>query len=199
MLNDFFTQINILNTQQINAVLPLFQEKKFKKNEYLIREGERSNEIYFILKGCVRSYYLNEKGDEINYCILFPSQFTTAYSSFISGQKSIENIQALQDLEVAAISKKDLEKLEANDPIWTAFLKMMAEQAYIDLENRFFQIQRVDAQTRYLDLLKNHAIYLQEVPANHLASFLGISTRHLSRIKKQLKETNVLSEAVLKA
>lgn len=66
------------------------------------------------------------------------------------------------------------------------FLKMIAEQEYLELEKRFFQMQRDSAAKRYASLLYNQPNYIQEIPLQYLASYLGITQRHLSRIRKEI-------------
>ena len=69
---------------------------------------------------------------------------------------------------------------------WIKFLKIVAEQQYIELEKRIFQLQKNNAFERYSDLLKNHPEYLQNIPLQYLASYLGITQRHLSRIRREI-------------
>lgn len=66
------------------------------------------------------------------------------------------------------------------------FLKLIAEQQYLELENRVFQLQKETALQRYTSLLNNHPEFVQEIPLQYLASYLGITQRHLSRIRKQI-------------
>jgi CRP-like cAMP-binding protein len=62
----------------------------------------------------------------------------------------------------------------------------MAEQEYLKLEKRVFMLQKEKAERKYQDLLENHPDYLKHIPLNYLASYLGITQRHLSRIRKEI-------------
>jgi CRP-like cAMP-binding protein len=186
ILHEYFENFGIFTEEEIQAALPLFKEKSLKKSEAFISEGERCTEVGFILSGTCRSFYLSGAGEEITYCFRFPGEFVTAYSSFITGQGSLENMQALTKTELLVISKADVEMLAEKFTGWLKFLKIIAEQQYIELEKRIFQLQRVNAKQRYDDLLKNHPQYVQHIPLQHIASYLGITQRHLSRIRKEL-------------
>lgn len=186
ILRNYFENFGIFTEEEIQAALPLFIEKSLKKSEAFVSEGERCTEVGFILSGTCRSFYLSGAGEEITYCFRFPGEFVTAYSSFITGQGSLENMQALTKTELLVISKADVEMLADKFTGWLKFLKIIAEQQYIELEKRIFQLQRVHAKQRYDDLLKNHPEYVQHIPLQHIASYLGITQRHLSRIRKEL-------------
>ena len=87
---------------------------------------------------------------------------------------------------VLIITKNTIDDLVIENPNWIKFLKIVAEQQYIELEKRIFQLQKNNAFERYSDLLKNHPEYLQNIPLQYLASYLGITQRHLSRIRREI-------------
>lgn len=185
-LKTYFESLDLLTADEIDAALPLFRMKTLNKSELFIAEGERCTEVGFILSGYCRSFYLSVEGEEVTYCFRFPGEFLAAYSSFITGQGSQENMQAITATELLVISQADVEMLAANYTNWLRFLKFVAEQQYIELEKRVFQLQRANAKWRYDDLLKHHPEYVRHLPLQYLASYLGITQRHLSRIRKEL-------------
>lgn len=185
-LRHFLQSFNILTDIEIDDFLHLLTYKIFKKGEYFIKEGETCKQVAFVLTGSLRSYYTSDKGDEVTYCITFPNNLMTAYSSFVTSQPTMENIQAITKTELLIIPKDKFEKLVQQKPNWVYFLKTIAEQQYIELEKRIFQLQKSDATKRYTDLMKNHPEYVQKIPLQYLASYLGISQRHLSRIRKEI-------------
>lgn len=76
--------------------------------------------------------------------------------------------------------------LEDYYPNWIKFFKNVAELEYVNLEKRLFLLQRESAEKRYQDLLENQPEYLKLIPLHYLASYLGVTQRHLSRIRKNL-------------
>lgn len=185
-LQHYFEAFGIFSEEEIRSALDLFSVKLLKKSELFVSQGQSCTEIGFITSGICRSFYLSEKGEEITYCFRFPGEFMVAYSSFITGQGSLEDLQALSPAELLVISKSDVDRLAATSPAWMQFLKITAEQQFIELEKRIFQLQRVNARTRYEELLKNQPEYVQQIPLHYLASYLGITQRHLSRIRKEI-------------
>jgi CRP-like cAMP-binding protein len=185
-MKDFLKTFQLLTDDEIERCMQLATSRSLEKGAYFISEGKICNEVAFVRSGIFRSYHTSEAGDELTYCILFPGQFITAYSSFISGKKTAENIQAITPAELLILPKHVIEQLVDTSNNWLRFMKVMAEQQYMELENRVFQLQRDTARQRYLDLLQHYPQYVREIPLQYLASYLGISQRHLSRLRKEI-------------
>lgn len=184
-LKSFLAQFNLFTEAEIDEAILLFSGRSLKKGDYFVREGEKCSEVAFIETGVFRSYYLPLNGNEMTYCFRFPGDMMAAYSSFITGKGSVEYIQALSDGELLIIPKEKIERLLAKSS-WIHFLKIMAEQQYLELEGRIFQLQKDSALERYENLLEHQPEYIRQIPLQYLASYLGITQRHLSRIRKQL-------------
>ena len=185
-MKDFLQSFNILSQTEIEEVMKLASFKTLKKNDFFIKENKVCKEVAFVASGIFRSFYYSSFSEEITYCFTFPNSFVTAYSSLITQERTVENIQALTDAELLVISKDDLDILEKTSTNWLKFLKVMAEREYINLEKRIFLLQKEKAEKRYKDLLDNKPEYLKLIPLNYLASYLGITQRHLSRIRKEV-------------
>lgn len=185
-MRDFLKTFNLLTNAEIDEMYSLASLRSVEKGACFISEGKVCNEVAFVKKGIFRSFHTSETGEEITYCIIFPGHFMTAYSSFISGKGTPENIQAVTPAELLVLPKHEIERLADKSTNWLRFLKAMAEQQYVDLENRVFQLQRDKAAQRYQDLLQHYPQYLREIPLQYLASYLGITQRHLSRLRKEI-------------
>ncbi|WP_426479953.1 Crp/Fnr family transcriptional regulator [Chryseobacterium sp. CBSDS_008] len=186
MIQDYFRSFNLFSENEIEAFLPLFEIRKLNKNDYFVQEGERCREVAFINSGIFRSFYTSGDGKDMTYCFRFPNHMIAAYSSFISECPSKESMQAITNAELIILQKEAVDGLVQNSLNWTKFLRIIAEQEYLELETRFFQLQRDSAAQRYETLLKNHPDYIQNIPLQYLASYLGITQRHLSRIRKEI-------------
>ncbi|PIF46708.1 CRP-like cAMP-binding protein [Chryseobacterium sp. 52] len=186
MIENYLRSFNIFSENDIEDFLQLFETRKVQKNDFFVQEGEKCREIAFIVSGIFRSYYISDEGKDMTYCFRFPNQLMAGYSSFISDTPSMENMQAITDADLMVFKKDALDGLVKDDLNWTKFLKMIAEQEYLELEKRFFQLQRDSAARRYEALLGNQPYYVQKIPLQYLASYLGITQRHLSRIRKEI-------------
>lgn len=186
MIIAYLESTGILSPAEIKQVLPFHRERSLKKNDFFVREGEYCREVAFVNSGIFRSFYTSDEGEETTYCFRFPGEFVAAYSAFITGEPSQENMQAISAATLTVIRKEDLDRLSAENPAWLRLMKTMAEQEFIGLEKRVFQLQRMQAAERYRMLLEYQPEYVQNIPLQYLASYLGISQRHLSRIRKDL-------------
>ncbi|MNL58771.1 hypothetical protein D3C87_1824370 [compost metagenome] len=110
----------------------------------------------------------------------------SAFSSFISHKPTEENIQAIADTELLVLNKSDLLFLYENSSAWQNVGRFLTELQYVDLEKRIVSFQKDTAKQRYEKLLSNHSKYIKFIPLKYLASYLGITPRHLSRLRKEI-------------
>ncbi|MDN3620182.1 Crp/Fnr family transcriptional regulator [Polaribacter undariae] len=185
-MRNYLQTFNILTDNEIDLFESKVQNIKLKKGGFFIKENRISKEVAFVVSGLFRSFYYSSSEEEVTYCFTFSNSFVSAYSSFLSQTKTIENIQALTDIELLTISREDILMLEKSSTNWLKFFKLITEQEYIKMEKRVLLLQKESAEKKYTDLLINHPEYLQVIPLNFLASYLGITQRHLSRIRKTI-------------
>lgn len=186
MLQDYLSSFNLLSSAEIAAAIQHCEARILREKDYFTRENNSCREIAFIVSGIFRSYYTAESGKDITYCFRFPGNFLASYTAFITGRPASENLQALSPSELLVFPKDLLDQLSASSHNWTRLLKTIAEQEYMELEQRFFQLQRDTAAQRYSNLMHHHPDYIMQIPLQHLASYLGITQRHLSRIRAQI-------------
>jgi len=179
-----FQSIQNISQTELNQLEDLITLRKLNKGELLLKENEVCNEIVFIKKGLLRSYFYNHQGDEITNCFAFENEFMASFSSFITQDIAEENIQALADTEFQVLSRESLEQLYQSNIRWQEIGRKLTEMEYVTLQKRMISFQKLSATQRYEELYKNHQKYLQLIPLQYLASYLGITPRHLSRIRK---------------
>jgi CRP-like cAMP-binding protein len=158
--------------------------KKVSKGHYLLRAGQRCNDLYFVDKGLLRGYYLD--GDkEITNWLAIDGEFATSAYSFITRVPSVESIEALEQCELTQIPYDDLQRLYLDFPETERIGRILTENYYIKLEGRLLGAQFKTARERYDQLLETNAQLVQRAPLGYIASYLGISQETLSRIRAQ--------------
>lgn len=185
-LTTYFESFNLFSQDELTDLYSLFKPKYLQKLDFFAHEGQSCSEIAFIESGIIRSFYTTKSGEEHTYCFRFPNDLVAAYSAFITGEKSSESLQAISPCRLLVIQKSSLEQLFKSNVHWIQFLKEIAESNYLELEQRVFSLQKQSAIERYETLLKHQSSYVQTIPLHYLASYLGITQRHLSRIRKEL-------------
>lgn len=171
---------------ELDLIVSKFTPKTYKPKEFILTEGKIASEITFIISGLVRSYFMRD-GNEVTTYLASDHGFISAYSSFITQKRSIENIQCIEDTETLSISHAEMETLYVELPKWQVIGRILAEHNYICMADRLMRLQSVPAKEKYLEFLSTSSEkIIQRTPLIHIASFLGIAPESLSRIRKNI-------------
>lgn len=162
-----------------------FSEIVLVKNDFLVTHGNRCRHLYFLQQGALRGYYTLE-GKEITHWFGFENDFVTSFHSFITGQPAVESIQLLQGSILWNISREKLNELLDRFPEIERLVRIIYENYYIRLEERFINSQFKSASERYQNLLEQAPHIVERVPLGYIASYLGISQETLSRIRSRI-------------
>ena len=183
---DYLKSFELFSKEEIDAFLSLGTYESMPKDSYFFEEGNICTKVAFITSGIFRHFYRLNDGEPITYCFSLTNNFVAPYSSFISEKRSSENIQAITNAHLFVIPKLKMDKLINENRSWLMFSKKIAEKQYIKREKRIFVLQKERAINKYKALVDNTPEYVQHIPLGYLASYLGISQRHLSRMRKEL-------------
>lgn len=154
-----------------------------KKHKLLI-ESEKSDRIYFIVKGAIRIFYLNREGIETNTWFLFENELAISVYSFFASQPSLEYIETLEDSTLITLTKSKLDWLYQTFVEFNIIGRKLTEYYYIRNEAQANGLRMLSAKERYQLLLRAQPQLFQRVSLGHIASYLGISAETLSRIRK---------------
>jgi len=180
-----YIQSNVpVGADQLDNIVNLFKPKSVKRNAVLLSEGEVCKELYFVNKGCIRTYYINGQGKERTRYIAFNGIVVTSLASFITQKPSLEFVDALEDSELLCISRYNFYQLVDESVEWANFYRKLLEHAYSYQNKRIENLVMLTAKERYDDILKNHPEHIRRLPNHILASYLDMSQETLSRLKK---------------
>lgn len=169
------------------SIASAFTFKKVKAKSELVSYDKRTDELFFLVKGCVRKYYVKD-GEQLTIYIMTENNFIAAFDSFMTGSKSTETIECLEPCEVLIINKKDLENLYQQIPLMNEFIRKILEQTLIQFQQSLTSFIKDKPEERYEKLLRDNPVILQRVPQHMLATYLGITATSLSRIRKRILE-----------
>ncbi len=168
------------------AMQEVLTVKQIKKGGYLIKEGQVCNHVSFINRGLVRLFY-NSNGKDISVGFLPENNYVSEYESFLTRLPATQNIDALTDTEVIDLSYDNMQPLYKHYPVFQEFGRKMAEALFIMLNQRNTALLVLSPEQRYCHMVIETNLH-QIVPQYMLASFIGITPEHLSRIRKKLAE-----------
>jgi len=168
---------------EMKIFVSLFSKRHFKKNEYLAIEGEYSSKLAFISAGVLRAFYRNKEGNEYNKTFFTDNNFVGAYSSLISGQKNLINIQCLTNCVIQVADFNKIAALYNDYPKIERLARILAENKFSIKEKREIELVTLDATERYIIFQSEHPNLENLIPQYHIASYLGVTPTQLSRIR----------------
>ena len=155
----------------------------FNKKHILIRENQRHDYAYFLIKGAVRSYYLKE-GVEINTWFAFENEIVGSLQNF-KDLHSRETLELLENSTLIAIKLSALKPLIYTNIEISNFVMAVIEEYALFLELKIANYQLTNSSTRYEALLAHEPNVLKRVPLTYIASYLGITRETLSRLRSK--------------
>ncbi len=164
------------------AIRESFKIRDYKKDDLLLREGDTCRNLFFIMEGTIRTFYLHD-GKEITTWIYPDGFFTTAWSSFLLGKKSFESVQALERTRVAYVSKHSWEHLFDEHQSIERFGRFLAEEQLTAIDEYAKGYYLLSAKEKYNNLLAFFPDIVQRANLGYIASMLGISQETLSRVR----------------
>ena len=161
-----------------------FSEREIGSRTILLHEGEISNHVFLIKKGCLRQWF-NKDGKDITFQFFFENQPVASIDSFINNQPSLFSIESIEPSVILTISKNDFQELLLSFPELKEGFQDLLFQRFRNYARLFLSRIKDTPQERYEDLSKNHPEIIKRVPQHYIASFLGITSVSYSRIKNR--------------
>lgn len=184
ILFDFISKYISLSEDEKNAIVAMDTFSTLKKGTILLKEGQRSNEGYFVLQGCIRTYYVIN-GEEKTTAFYTEMEGITP-NCVLSKEPSKYFISCVED-SIITVSNPDMEA-EAFEkfPRFETLCRVLSEQLLAKEQSSFDDFKTSSPEQRYLNLLQNRPNLLQRVPQHQLASYLGMTPQSLSRLRTRI-------------
>lgn len=183
ILRKEFEKMVKLSEEEWTTIRGCLKERQFKKGENLCNQGQTERYLSFIESGICRGYY-SKDGVEISMEFMFPSEFVSAYYSFLTQKPSLITVEAMTFVKVISIHKEDLDRFCQLYKNGERIGRLNAERIYRRKVEREISLLAMSATERYAELVSKHSKLLRQIPLKHIASFLGIQPESLSRIRK---------------
>lgn len=186
ILFDFISKYISINEDEKNAILSLNLFRSVKKGTILLKEGQRSRDNYFVLKGCIRTYYIID-GEEKTTAFYTELDALTPHC-VTNNTPSDYFISCVED-SIILISDADVGmEINSKFPKFDTMCRILSEELLAKERVDFDEFKTSSPEQRYLNLIKNRPDLIQRVPQHQLASYLGIKPQSLSRIRARIFE-----------
>lgn len=185
ILQNITRHITLDKTEE-NFFLSLLQYRRIKKKEFIVNEGEVCKAQHFVIRGCFKSYSIDEKGGE--HVVMFaPEDYWMGdLYSFLTDKPSRLYTEALEDSEIFVISRSDVQRLYDQVPKFERFFRVLFQNALIA------QFQRVDdnlsltGEEKYLQFCEKFPLLEQRLSQKQIAAYLGMTPEFLSIVRRRL-------------
>lgn len=186
ILFDFISKYISLTEEEQNVLLSLDIFRSIKKGTILLKEGQKSKESYFVLKGCIRTYYILD-GDEKT------TAFYTEMEAFtppcVINKTLSEYYVACTEDSIITVSDADMEvEVNSKFPKFEIMCRLLSEELLAKQRIDFDEFKTSSPEQRYLNLMQKRPDLIQRVPQHQLASYLGIKPQSLSRLRARIVE-----------
>jgi CRP-like cAMP-binding protein len=182
-LNSSIDPIVSLNEQELSVFCDSFKLRTLAKNEFFLEQGQVCSYIGFINQGVMIYFKSMDNGNEITTDFAFEGEWVTVNASRLNNSPSPVSIRAIENTEILVINQQDLSCLYLRVPKLERLGRILIEQAYLKIVGQSLDLQTLSAKDRYESLLHKYPEIFQKVPLYHIANYLGIAPKSLSRIR----------------
>lgn len=159
---------------------------KLPAKHFFIQAGTVQRQLGFVAKGLIRSFYIDEAGQEVTTYFAKEGQYATDYPAFIKQMPTFSYFQCLEETTLVLLSYEHMQSGYDEFLIFNRYGRLMAEQVITMMQTRIRSLQFQSAEERYLDFLGTDPNLFNRISLTHLASYLGIDRSSLSRIRKKI-------------
>jgi len=181
-----YTKIFPIPQEEWIKLEDIIQVKNFKKGDHMTKPGDHFTQFAMVLKGLFRLYYIGDEGREYIKAFRGEGEMTAPYAEILQQIPARTFVEAMEDSEVLMVDFDDFKKLSKGHECWKDIRLKMAEDLFIQKEQKEFDLLQLSAGERYQSFLKTHGKLKDRIPQYHIASYLGITPVALSRIVKKM-------------
>ena len=183
----FFKQYLDLSEEECAFIQDNLQSRNVHKNHVLLEEGEISDEFYFIVKGCLRLYYLSDTEEKTAH-FYTENTFASSYQSFTKQTPAKHNLAAIEDSTVIVFDLESVQKFTQYSIKFEFLARVIMEDELAIYQDIISSFVTQNAEQRYLNLMEKNPSLIQRIPQHQLATFLGVTAETLSRIRRRIVE-----------
>ena len=187
LIQEIFKNVH-LSQEDLDLLASKLERIELKKGLSLLKEGDQVNDQYYVVSGCLRTFFIDDSGKEHTVQFAIHDWWISDYTAFFADGIAILNIETIQDSLLFRMSKIDMDLLLEQIPALETFFRKKMEGAFAGFQKRILANLSQSASERYSHFIESYPNIEQQVKNYHIASYLGITTESLSRIRKELFE-----------
>lgn len=173
-----------ITNEEAEIFSSIFHLKAYSKGEEFIKNGTICNKIGFVTSGVLKCISIGNNKEVLDD-FAFENQFITNYYSFLTQQKSTKQIICIEDCLIQVVERKQLEDLSKKHLFIEQIARKVTEKLFLSLQQKLDDLRLLNAEERYLKLIKSNKKILNRIPQYDIASYLNVSPETVSRIRKK--------------
>ena len=178
----------VLLTQQEKVIMEsFFLPKELHRKEFLLVQGEHCKNLAFVVKGLLKTYNIDDKGNEHINLFAMEGWWASDMLSLFTGKPSNFSIDAIEDTDVLLLSLANYNSLLEKIPAMERYFRILYQNSLLTKDIRLMSASTHTAEEKYLGLAISHPDLMHRVPQNLIASYLGLAPETISRVKRKIK------------
>lgn len=173
--------------EDLQLFTSMLNEVKLAKRKFLLQPGTHVKHEYFVIKGCLKAYYVDVKGNRHIVQFAIENWWIGDFDAFYNAIPSKLYIEAIEDSSLLSINYDNLQELFVKAPIFERYFRLLVNGAFISQRKRILSSLVKDTKERYLEFCETYPSIEDRVPDYHIANYLGVSPESLSRVRRKLK------------
>ncbi|MFZ4400233.1 MAG: Crp/Fnr family transcriptional regulator [Bacteroidales bacterium] len=174
-----------LNDNSIEIINKYFEYIHFKKKDFLLKEGQICRSLYFVEKGCLRMFFINNKGGEQITQFALENWMISDFFSFTDNKPSAYSIQAVENSDVLSIDLLSFELLVKDLPQMERYFRIIMQRALAASQLRNKYMYELSKEEFYSHFCTSFPEFVQRVPQYMIASYLGLTPEYVSELRKK--------------
>jgi len=187
-INTYLSKYAAFTPEEIAIFHAALTPKSIHKKIYLLQEGETCKFEAFIQKGCIRTFYIDEKGLEVTLQFAIENWWVSDIASFHNQKPSRMFIETLEDCELLMLTPESKENMLRQAPCFERMFRLLVQRNLSRMQERLFQTIATTAVEKYLDFLERYPTIPQRVAQHYIASYLGFTPEFLSKVRTKLSK-----------
>jgi len=174
-----------LTDEEKDIISTCFKEIKVVKRQFIVQPNFTAKNRYFVISGALRAYVVDEEGQDHTIQLAIDEWWISDYNSYIFQRPANMFVVALEDSILLQISFEDEKRLKASNHKFETFFRILAERSTASMQRRIITNLTLSAEERYNNFLEKYPLMVERIPQYAIASFLGMTTEFLSKIRNK--------------
>ncbi|SHH77161.1 cAMP-binding domain of CRP or a regulatory subunit of cAMP-dependent protein kinases [Chryseolinea serpens] len=182
ILKTHIAKTALLTDEQFDYFFSHFKRQSFHKGQVIISKGDMVDHEYFVVSGCLKSFFINDEQKMFILQFAMSTWWTTDFNALYNQTKATINLDCITDAEVLSLSNADREKVCKELHNVEHFFRWRTNRGFLATQKRLLSVMNNNVKERYEELLKQYPELYNIVPKNLIAAYLGVSRETLSRL-----------------